>query len=265
MAVSSCSAATKFNSVLSKFLNNGCYARAFIALSISLIVCVLAAYADADLRLPRVIAASGGPYIARNNSIERFTDSIKLPAEYASHPLSMVCTNGSETEPGFSWVRMFLIPDGTDQDLQSLSEPVGRLLVNEDSFLSSARIYLDLSSQLKSGSTKIFIEGAGRPGAQFSWEIRSIGNPELYMPQVSSTACGEWLDIRGHGFSLRPDENTVQVGMVRLPVGQASSTILRVFIPKEMQPGPYDLCVSIRTYRSNVVKLQLRAPAKQGN
>lgn len=228
----------------------------FVALPFAVLPC----HADEDLRLPRVVISSGGPYVCRGATIQQFYSSIDVPADYFRQPLSMVCTNGSETEPGYSWVRVFMLPDKRDQDLQTLSQPVGRLLVDEKSFLASAQIYLDLSSQLKPGGNKIFIEGAGRPGAVFSWELRSIGKPQLFMPQVSSTVSGGWLTIYGTGFSLRANENTVQLGPAYLPVGQSNASSLQVYIPKECPAGTYDLSVSIRSYRSRSVKLQVVSP-----
>ncbi len=221
---------------------------------------VLPAYSEEDLRLPRVVVDCGGPYECRSLSMQRYSDVIKIPYEYLYQPLSMVCTNGSEKAPGFSWVRMFLMPDKSDQNYQSLEEPIGRLLVNEDSFAESAMIFLDLSNQLKPGRNIIKIEAGGRPGAIFSWEIRSIGKPQLYMADQSATTAGAWLNIYGSGFSLRPGENSVQLGPMQIPVAQCNSNNLQIFIPKECPAGNYDLSVAIRSYRSRVIKLEVISP-----
>lgn len=218
--------------------------------------------ADKDLRLPRVVVASGGPYIAAAPVMESFRDSISIPYEYLTQPLSMVCTNGTEKEPGFSWVRLFLLPDKSDSDLQAVNQPVGRLLLDENSFLYSAQVYLDMTGQLRPGSNRIIVEGAGRPGARFSFEIRSIGKPQLYMPDTVAAESGTFLDIYGSGFSLRPDENTVQLGSIYLSVGSSSGSNLRVFIPKDFPSGTYDLCVAIRNYRSRSVRVQVLSPKK---
>ncbi|MBX9685193.1 MAG: IPT/TIG domain-containing protein [Candidatus Obscuribacterales bacterium] len=223
---------------------------------------LLPASSDEDLRLPRVVVASGGPYQSQTASIQRFYDRIAIGPEYLGQPLSLVCTNGSITEQGFAWLRMILLPDSSDQNLQSYGEPLGRLLVNENSFLSSAQIYIDLSAQLRAGENKICIEAAGRPGAVFNWEIRSIGKPQLSMPEQLSTTGGAWLTIYGNGFSLRPEENTVQLGPGYLPVAQSASNFLKVFIPRGFPAGSYDLSVSIRTYRSRIIKVQVLAPKK---
>lgn len=218
------------------------------------------AKADADLDLPRVVVASGGPYQSRSLSIQRFYDVIDIPQEYLLQPLSMVCTDGAINAPGYSWVRMILLPSSSDQDYQALSEPIGRMLVNENSFLDSAQIYLDLSRQFQSGKNKICIEAAGRVGSEFSWEIRSIGKPNLFMPNQSATVSGEWFTIYGSGFSLRKNENTVQLGPITLPVGSSNGSALSVFIPKNFPPANYDLSVSIRNYKSRVVKLAVQTP-----
>lgn len=232
------------------------------ALFVLLMFSVGAAFADDDLDLPRVVVSSGGPYISRSLNIQRFKDVIDIPGEYAMQPLSMVCTDGSLTAPGFSWVRVFLMPDGSDQNYQVSAEPLGRMLVNESSFLFSPRIYLDMSRQFKPGKNRIIVEGAGRVGAEFSWEMRSIGRPNLFMPEQSATIAGAWFDINGSGFSLRPNENTVQLGPVTLPVGQSNYSSLKVFIPQQFPPGNYDLSVAIRNFKSRVVKVQIESPKK---
>ena len=218
--------------------------------------------ADVNLNLPRVVVDSGGPYESRSMEIQRFHDKIEISSEYLGQPLSMVCTNGSLQKPGYSWVRMILLPSKNDQDYQSLQEPIGRMIVNEDSFLGSAQIYLDESRQFRPGINRVIIEAAGRPGSVFSWEIRSIGKPNLSMPDQVSTVSGAWLTIYGSGFSLRPDENIVSIGPARVPVGESNFSALNAFIPKNFPAGTYDLSVAIRNFRSRVIKVQVVTPQK---
>lgn len=220
-----------------------------------------AALSDADLRLPRVVVASGGPYRCGGVSIQKYNDAIEISQEYLNQPLSMVCTNGSESAPGFDWIRFFLLPDKTDQNIEQYSQPAGRLLIDEKSFLASSQIYLDLTRQLKAGQNKVFIEGGGPAGAVFAWEMRSIGTPHVF-PLNSLVEAGNWLTVYGAGFSLRPGENAVDCGPMRLPVGESNGSSLAVFIPKNFPAGTYDLSVSIRTYRSRSIKLQVKAAVK---
>jgi len=245
----------------SKYLSR-CFA-AFVAAFLLVCFQPCGALADADLRLPRVVVDNAGPYVSANLNVQKFYDTIVISPEYLRQPLSMVCTNGSVTAPGFTWVRMFILPDKSDADYQHVQEPLGRMIINEDSFLSTSQVYLDLSGQFSPGQHRVCVEAAGRVGAVFSWEIRSIGKPTLYLPPRSSTAAGVWFDVFGSGFSLRPAENTVQLGPVILPVAESNGRTLRVFIPKEFPAGEYDFSVSIRTFRSRVVKLEIVAPKGQ--
>lgn len=221
-------------------------------------------YADLDMRLPRVIISSGGPYQSRSLQIQTFKTVIDVPPEYAQQPMSFVATDGSESAPGFAWVRMFLLPEQEDSDFQQVSQPIGRLLVDASTFAKSAQVYVDLSSQLRSGRNRVLVEGAGQPGSVFTWELRSIGAPRLFEPQGVATAAGEWLTIYGAGFSSRPAENIVQIGPTTMPVSQSDYGWLRVGIPKNFPPGEYDFAVSIRDYRSRVIKLTVYKPQNQG-
>lgn len=213
-----------------------------------------------DMRLPRVVVASGGPYQLRTESLQKFKDIIEIPREYINQPLSLVATNGGESAPGYSWVRMFMLPRQSDADLQTLQEPVGRLLIDEYSFQKSAQVYIDMTAQFPPGANRLHIEGAGRQGAVFNWEIRSIGTPFLYMPPQISTTAGEWLEINGCGFSLRPEENTVMLGQTQLAVSRSNFSSLQAFVPKQMPPGNYQLYVALRQYKSRPINALVLKP-----
>lgn len=138
---------------------------------LAILVCLICTFttpgvsADAqDLKkLPRVVISSGGPYTANGGtSIQSFDDAIELSREYANKPLALVLTNGSINASGFSWMRMFLQQGGSDTNLQSGASEFGRLLCDENSFLNSAQIYVDLTSQLAPGRNRIHLEGVGR-------------------------------------------------------------------------------------------------------
>jgi uncharacterized membrane protein len=82
------------------------------------------------------------------------------------------------------------------------------------------------------------------------------------MPDTVSAMAGSWLTVNGSGFSLRAQENTVELDNLQLSVGESNGSNLAVFIPKNMKPGTYVLTVSIRSYRSQSIKVQVKAPDK---
>lgn len=216
--------------------------------------------ADAqDLKkLPRVVISSGGPYTANGGaSIQMFEDAIELPREYASKPLALVLTNGSINSTGFSWVRMFLQSGGSDTNLQAGAQELGRLLCDENSFLNSAQIYVDMTSQLAPGKSRIHIEGVGRQGAQFFWELRSIGAPQLSKLNPRVTMAGAQLVLAGMGFSVRPSENEVMLGPAPLQVLESNGRMLRVYVPPNMPEGQFPLYVAIQAMRSNVLPMEV--------
>lgn len=209
-------------------------------------------------KLPRVVISSGGPYSAQGGtSIQSFDDAIELPNEYVSKPLALVATNGSVSASGFNWVRMFLQPGGSDTNLQSGASELGRLLVDENSFLNSAQVYVDLTAQLAAGKNRIHIEGVGRQGAQFFWELRSIGAPRLNKLNPRVTVGGAALVLSGIGFSVRPSENEVMLGPAQLPVMESNGRALKVYIPPGFPQGEYPLFVAIQSQRSNVIPMEV--------
>lgn len=215
--------------------------------------------ADAqDLKkLPRVVISSGGPYTAQGNSIQTFEDAIDLPREYATKPLALVATNGSISSAGFSWVRMFLQNGGSDTNLQSGAQELGRLLVDENSFLNSAQMFLDLTSQLAPGKNRIHIEGVGRQGAQFFWELRSIGPPQLSKLNQRVTVGGAALVVSGIGFSVRPSENEVMLGPMQLSVMESNGRLLKVYVPPGFPEGQYPFFVAIQGMKSNIIPMEV--------
>ena len=216
--------------------------------------------ADAqDLKkLPRVVISSGGPYTANGGaSIQSFDDAIELPREYSNKPLALVLTNGSVNAAGFTWVRMFLQNGGSDTNLQEGAQELGRMLCDENSFLNSAQLCVDMTSQLAPGRTRIHIEGVGRRGSQFFWELRSIGAPQLSKLNPRVTMAGAQLVLAGMGFSVRPSENIVMLGPAQLQVLQSNGRMLQVYVPANMPEGQFPLYVGIQSMRSNVLPMEV--------
>ncbi|MBA3994128.1 MAG: hypothetical protein C0469_11425, partial [Cyanobacteria bacterium DS2.3.42] len=215
--------------------------------------------ADAqDLKkLPRVVISSGGPYTAQSSSIQTFDDAIDVPREYATKPLALVATNGSLSSAGFNWVRMFLQPGGSDTNLQSGASELGRLLVDENSFLNSAQLFVDMTSQLAPGRNRIHIEGVGRQGAQFFWELRSIGAPQLSKLNQRVTVGGAALVLSGMGFSVRPSENEVMLGPMQISVMESNGRLLKVYVPPGFPEGQFPLFVAIQGMKSNVIQMEV--------
>lgn len=235
MAVSNCSAATK----------------AILTSLLSLIICLPV---GAQQRVPRVVISAGGPYTVRDSTIQRFRDNITVPREYAEQPLLLVFSNGAYSQTGFGWVRVFLKPGAGDS---GGSEEVGRLLVDENSFISSPQLLLDMTGQMHEGQNPIYIEGAGTAGAVFSWELRSVGPPKLAKLNPSVTTCGANLIIAGTGFSLRSDENSASLGNFNIPVMATSQNAIKLYVPPNFPPGVYPLSISVRNYRSNLIKMMV--------
>lgn len=214
----------------------------------------------ARLKLPRVVISAGGPYVSSNGSkMQQFGDSINLPARYAAQPLSLVFTNGTERAIEYQWVRVFLLPGGADASVQPSGQPVGRLLIDENSFLSMPQVYVDMTGQLVPGSNKIAIEGAGSRGASFQWELRSIGTPDVTPTRPEVYAGGTFI-LYGSGFSLRPEENVVQMGDSYLPVLQSNFSELQVKVPPGWPAGTYDLTVALQEYRSRKISVVVVKP-----
>ncbi|HEY9785611.1 MAG TPA: IPT/TIG domain-containing protein [Candidatus Obscuribacterales bacterium] len=212
-----------------------------------------AAARSASPGLPRVVISSGGPYLARTSAIERHRDAIVVPPQYVDKPLSLVCTNGSYTAAGFNWVRLFLQPGSADSD--AAAGDFGTLLVDENSFSATSQIFIDLTGRLTPGRNNILVEGVGIPGSCFSWELRTIGPPALIRPNPPVTTSGAPLIVYGIGFSLRPEENTAMLGSMAVPVLETTQGAIKVLIPPGLPESELDFSVSIRNYRSNIIKM----------
>lgn len=212
------------------------------------------------LKLPRVVISSGGPYVSSNGStMQQFSDSINVPGRYAAQPLSLVFTNGTERAVEYQWLRVFLLPGGADATIQPSGQPTGRLLIDANSFLATPQVYVDMTGQLLPGANKVAIEGAGIRGASFQWELRSIGTPEISAGRPEVYAGGTFM-LYGSGFSLRPEENVVQMGDSYLPVLQSNFSELQLKVPPGWPPGTYDLTVALQEYRSQKISVVVVKP-----
>ncbi len=235
--------------------------RLFLAILVSLLCTFTTPGLSADAqdlkKLPRVVISSGGPYTAQGSSIQNFEDAIDVPPAYSNKPLALVATNGSVSSSGFSWVRMFLQPGGSDTNLQSGASELGRLLVDENSFLNSAQAYVDLTAQLATGRNRIHIEGVGSEGAQFYWELRSVGAPELSKLNPRVAIGGAPLELSGIGFSVRPSENEVMLGPYPLSVMESNGRMLKAYVPPGFPQGQYSLAVAIQGMKSNSIQMEI--------
>jgi|GEM_PF-832832 len=93
-----------------------------------------------------------------------------------------------------------------------------------------------------------------QPGAQPDVKVEKVE------PQTVSV--GETLAISGDGFSDKSDDVVVKVGASQAQVKSSGSKLLVVELPKELQPGSYDVVVTNRkTGRSaQPIKLQVVEP-----
>lgn len=213
--------------------------------------------AHSQVGIPRVIIASGGPYLASDTSLQRFRGSIDVPGHYIDKPLSLVFTNGSSRALGFNWVRVFLQPGAADANILAGGDQSGRLLVDEKAFVGTAQVYLDMTAQLNKGHNRLYIEGAGPAGSVLAWELRSEGAPVLSPLNPRNTVSGASLTLAGFGFSIRPEENIVQLGPASIPVVKATYRSLKIAIPAGFSAGTYGISVRVAGFPSNTLRINV--------
>lgn len=199
----------------------------------ALLLAVLFACLPAYCLARQQVVSEGGPYEA-TGKLQKFNAAINVNAELASRPLTLTFYNGFGGRPGFTWVRVFLAPEGYITDTSSSAAPAGEILADEGTFRLRNHESLDMSNRLITGTNNLIIEGEGAKGAVFSWVLSSPQPPKLSILNVSQIIQGREFSLAGSGFSPIASGNTVTFNGVPGQVVSSTGSILKVIPPKDV-------------------------------
>lgn len=168
-----------------------------------------------------VLLAKSKSFIAADNKVQKFSDTIALNKGQEKLRLILVYRNGSATQPSFNWIRI---------SSSSMS------YVTEQQFKGKKVFELDVTGELGRDGNQILVTAAGQPGAVFSWEIYTIA-PKVTTVHPLTVQPGGTATILGENLCPNVAAETVTINGAPAHCVSASSNSIVVQVPEELSSG----------------------------
>lgn len=186
------------------------YILAASASLIALYAAVSPALADDE-----IVISQSKPYVATSNQIQHISETINLEKGQEKLQLTLTYYNGSDTAPGFSWIR--------------IASPTMHF-VSERDFEGKHVLAVDVSNELTWGGNQLIITADGPKGATFNWKL-TTNQPSVTKMIPEQAVPGHSVTILGSNFSSDPDANQVFFGTHKARCLSASTDKLIVQVP----------------------------------
>ena len=180
-------------------------------------------------RAGEVVLAQSQPLVAPNNRIQRITETINLQKGQEKLQLTLTYYNGTETAPGFRWLR--------------IASPTMHF-VSENNFAGKRSYSVDVTGELTWGGNQLLITADGQRGSTFSWKL-TTNQPTVTSLNPSQLSPGHSVTILGSNFSSDPDANVVMFGTHRARCLSAAPDRLIVQVPDYADSASSKVTVSV--------------------
>lgn len=171
---------------------------------------LLPAYADGE-----IVVSQSKPYVATSNQVQHISETINLEKGQEKLQLTLTYYNGSDTAPGFSWIR--------------IASPTMHF-VSERDFAGKHELSVDVTNELTWGGNQLLVTADGPKGATFAWKL-TTSEPSVSKMIPDQAIPGHSVTILGSNFSSDPDANQVFFGTHKARCLSASSDKLIVQVP----------------------------------
>lgn len=176
-----------------------------------------------------VVLAQSQPLVAPNNQIQRLSETINLQKGQEKLQLTLTYYNGSDTAPGFKWLR--------------IASPTMHF-VAENQFGGKRSLSIDVTGELTWGGNQLLITAEGQRGSTFSWKL-TTNQPTVTSLSPTQVSPGHSVTILGSNFSSDPDANVVMFGTHRARCLSASPDKLIVQVPDYADSANSKVTVSV--------------------
>lgn len=168
-----------------------------------------------------VLLTKSKQFIAKDNQVQRFSDTIALSKGQEKLRLVLVYRNGSATQPSFKWIRI---------SSSSMS------YVTEQQFKGKKVLETEVTGALGTGGNQILITAGGPVGAVFSWELYTF-QPRANSVSPLTIQPGGTVTISGENFCSNVSANTITIDGAPAHCVSATPTSITVQVPEELSSG----------------------------
>ena len=144
---------------------------------------------------------------------------------------------------GFNWLRIMM---------------GGRMLYNERTLQGKTSVTMDMTGQIPNGTNQMVFQGQGRPGASIEWKITTPIKVKLTSVNPDEVVVGGDVTLKGLNFDTTPTKDIVTIGKKTVAVSKATSTELKLKIPKNFEPGETEVKVAVNGLVSKPLKITIR-------
>lgn len=134
----------------------------------------------------------------------------------------------------------------------------GRMLYNERTLQGKTSVTMDLTGQVPNGTNQMVIQGQGGTGASIDWKITTPIKVKLTSVNPDEVVVGGDVTLKGSNFDTSPPKDIVTIGSKTVPVSAATTTELKLKIPKNFPPGEAEVKVAVNGMTSKSVKITIR-------
>lgn len=134
----------------------------------------------------------------------------------------------------------------------------GRVLYGERDLANKTTVSMDLTGQVPNGTNQILVQGQGTAGASIDWKLTTPIKVKLTSVNPDEAVVGSDVTLKGSNFDPTPANDKVILGKKTISVSKASSTELKIRIPKDFTPGDTEVKVAVNGQESKALKITIR-------
>lgn len=195
-----------------------------------------------------VTVAAGGPFKFTGKSKEEFSTLFNWQPDDRNDQLTLKANFSPVAQPGtaathLNWVRVFL---------------GNRILATEQNLKGKSELTLDLSGTVDSGTNQIVVSGQGNAGASFEWKLTTPRKVKLSSVNPDEVVVGQDLTLKGQNFDPSPARDNITLGKKTFNPNTATTTEMKLRIPKDFPPGDYMVKVTVDSLSSKELKVVVR-------
>lgn len=193
----------------------------------SFLVCLCAPPALAQAKV--ITLDQSQLFIAPNDQVQRFTQSINLAKGQEKLQLTLTYYNGTATQPGFRWLRI------SSSSMNYLTEK---------QFGGQKSLSVDVTGDLSWGGNQMIVEGEGPKGASFGWRL-TTPPPTILSVYPMKAEPGGTITLTGTNLAADPSGNNITIGGKAAQCISATSKSIVVKVPDDLKTGDVNADVKI--------------------
>ncbi len=195
-----------------------------------------------------VTVGAGGPYTFSGKPQDQFTQTFDWQPDDPSDQLTFTAHYSALNAPGspgvhLNWLRIMM---------------GNQIIATERDLRGKTDFKYDMTRGVVNGVNQITVMGQGTNGALAEWRLSTPRKVKLKQVNPDEVVVGQDLALKGLNFDPSPANDTITIGRKSMPATAATPTELTLRIPKNFEPGEYNVKVTVAGLTSHEKKVIIR-------